>query len=58
MNVVKSSSHSESISKGIVSSKSQAQKINLYQDFPRGECSIDDFEEYALMRLKVSIPWP
>jgi hypothetical protein len=53
MNVVKSSSQSESISKGI-SSKSQAQKINLYQDFPKGECSIDDFEEYALMRLKVS----
>lgn len=52
MNVIKSKSFQTSdLPKG--KSQSQANKLNLYHDIPNVEVSLDDFEEYALDRLKV-----
>ena len=34
-------------------SSSSSNNINLYQDIPKVEVSLDDFEEFALDRLKV-----
>ena len=60
MNVVKSSRNSSSsLPKGgsttVVdeASSSNNNNINLYQDIPNIEVSLDDFEEFALDRLKV-----
>jgi hypothetical protein len=36
-----------------LNSGSNAQPINLYQEIPNMEVSLDDFEEFALDRLKV-----
>jgi hypothetical protein len=51
MNVVKSAS-SRALPKAVTSS-STAVKVNLYQEIPNLEVSLDDFEEFALDRLKV-----
>lgn len=34
-------------------SSKTSQKVDFYQDIPHYELSLDDFEEYALARLKV-----
>ena len=59
MNVVKSSRSSNGLPRGGTeetgpSSAAALSNINLYQDIPSMEVSLDDFEEYALDRLKVS----
>lgn len=52
MNVVKSkSSRLTSLPKA----ETQPAKFNLYQEIPNIEVSLDDFEEFALDRLKVRI---
>mmetsp|Transcript_20504 Transcript_20504/g.59414 ORF Transcript_20504/g.59414 Transcript_20504/m.59414 type:complete len:476 (+) Transcript_20504:64-1491(+) len=54
MNVVKSkSSRSSSLPRGVKSEVQVASKVNLYQEIPNIEVSLDDFEEFALDRLKV-----
>ena len=54
MNVVRTkSSRSASLLKDKV--ENQATTVNLYQEIPNFEVSLDDFEEYALDRLKVCI---
>ena len=56
MNVVKS--RSSNLPRGATSLAGQfvkaVPKINLYQEIPTMEVSLDDFEEFALDRLKVS----
>ena len=52
MNVVRSS-RSSAIPKTKVGRAAPASKVNLYQEFPKMEVSLDDFEEFALDRLKV-----
>ena len=42
---------------GRITSGSHATKINLYQTIPQIEVSLDEFEEYALARLKVGLYW-
>lgn len=52
MNVVKSkSSRANALPR--VKSEVQPAKVNLYQEIPNLEVSLDDFEEFALDRLKV-----
>ena len=51
MNVVKSTR--SAIPKAAIDENSARSKINLYQDFPNAECSLEEFEEAALARLKV-----
>ena len=52
MNVVKSKSfQTNDLPRG--KSQTQAVKLNLYHDIPNIEVSLDDFEEFALDRLKV-----
>ncbi len=52
MNVVRSkSSLANELSK--IKTQTQAAKVNLYQEIPNIEVSLDDFEEFALDRLKV-----
>lgn len=51
MNVVKSSR----ISSRNLPKPDVAPKVNLYQQFPTLEVSLDDFEEFALDRQKVCI---
>jgi len=52
MNVVRSKSYiSSSLPKD--KSENKATTVNLYQEIPDFEVSLDDFEEYALDRLKV-----
>jgi hypothetical protein len=54
MNVVRTkSSRSASLLKAKV--ENQPTTVNLYQEIPNFEVSLDDFEEYALDRLKVCI---
>jgi hypothetical protein len=57
MNIVKSSRSSSSrLPKGsttVVDETTTTTNINLYQDIPNIEVSLDDFEEFALDRLKV-----
>jgi hypothetical protein len=57
MNVVKSSRNSSSsLPKGsttVVDETTTTNNINLYQNIPNIEVSLDDFEEFALDRLKV-----
>jgi hypothetical protein len=52
MNVVRSKS---SRSAALPRSKLETQpaRVNLYQEIPNFEVSLDDFEEFALDRLKV-----
>jgi hypothetical protein len=53
MNVVKSAS-SRALPKAVTSSNTAVKvKVNLYQEIPNLEVSLDDFEEFALDRLKV-----
>jgi hypothetical protein len=60
MNVVKSSRSSNGLPRGGTeetgpsSAAAALSNINLYQEIPSMEVSLDDFEEYALDRLKVS----
>lgn len=55
MNIVKSRTSGNLPKKeGAVSAGSQP--ISLYQEIPNMEVSLDDFEEFALDRLKVRIP--
>jgi hypothetical protein len=59
MNVVKLSRSSNGLPRGGTeetgpSSAAALSNINLYQEIPSMEVSLDDFEEYALDRLKVS----
>jgi hypothetical protein len=49
MNVVKSSR----VNISPKPSTAQPAKVNLYTEIPKIEVSLDDFEEYALDRLKV-----
>lgn len=52
MNVVKSkSARVNALPKG--KAEAQGAKVNLYQEIPNIEVSLDDFEEFALDRLKV-----
>ena len=52
MNVVKSKSfQTNDLPRG--KSQPQVAKLNLYHDIPNIEVSLDDFEEFALDRLKV-----
>lgn len=55
MNVVRSSRSATLPKGGRLSASSASKKVtlNLYQDFPKMEVSLDDFEEFALDRLKV-----
>lgn len=53
MNIVKKERASNLPKKQALNSGS-AQPINLYQEIPNMEVSLDDFEEFALDRLKVS----
>jgi hypothetical protein len=53
MNIVKKERASHLPKKQTLNSSS-AQPINLYQEIPNMEVSLDDFEEFALDRLKVS----
>ena len=57
MNVVKSA-RSNNLPRATASVDGQCVKavpnINLYQEIPTMEVSLDDFEEFALDRLKVS----
>jgi hypothetical protein len=52
MNVVRSKS-SRSASLPRVKVENQPTTVNLYQEIPNFEVSLDDFEEFALDRLKV-----
>ena len=59
MNVVKSS-RNITLPRGTVAGERNASvaastNINLYQEIPKIEVSLDDFEEFAIDRLKVSI---
>jgi hypothetical protein len=53
MNIVKKERASHLPKKQTLNASS-AQPINLYQEIPNMEVSLDDFEEFALDRLKVS----
>jgi hypothetical protein len=55
MNIIRSSRGSGVPKPGSAEAKqsSQASNINLYQEIPNIEVSLDDFEEFALDRLKV-----
>ena len=56
MNVVRKSTPKSPKSPGLsgrINSGSHATKLNLYQTIPKMEVSLDEFEEYALARLKV-----
>jgi hypothetical protein len=64
MNVVKSSRSSSSqllkAGGGAPSNHNERSTdniINLYQEIPNVEVSLDDFEEFALERLKVRVVW-
>ena len=52
MNIVKSA-RSSGAPKQDAKQSSAATNINLYQEIPTIEVSLDDFEEFALDRLKV-----
>jgi hypothetical protein len=55
MNVVKSKSfQTNDLPRG--KGQTPATKLNLYNDIPNIEVSLDDFEEFALDRLKVGNP--
>ena len=54
MNVVRSS-RSSALPKTKVGGAAPASKINLYQEFPKMEVSLDDFEEFGLHRLQVGV---
>ena len=51
MNVVRSRSETKNL---LPKAEEVACKVNLYQDVPNIEVSLDDFEEFALDRLKVN----
>jgi hypothetical protein len=51
MNVVHS--HSAKISRGFVSDPSKGYAVEFYEEIPNQELSLDDFEVFALARLKV-----
>jgi hypothetical protein len=53
MNIVKSSRSSGLPKAADGKSSSVSTNINLYQEIPNIEVSLDDFEEFALDRLKV-----
>jgi hypothetical protein len=57
MNVVKSSRKGGLPKSTAADSKNIGNRdnINLYQEIPNIEVSLDDFEEYALDRLKVRV---
>jgi hypothetical protein len=59
MNVVKSASKSRDQTPNKATSpsgiSSNAHVIQLYQDIPQSQVSLDDFEESALARLKVRV---
>lgn len=52
MNVVQSRPSRNRMTEEKSSNKSQ--NVDFYQDIPSYELSLDEFEEYALARLKVS----
>lgn len=61
MNVVKkerNSSNSSGLANKAKQGLSKSQPINLYQEIPTLEVSLDDFEEFALDRLKVRLIGP
>jgi hypothetical protein len=51
MNVVQS--HSAKIGRGLVNDSSKASAVEFYEEIPNHELSLDDFEVFALARLKV-----
>lgn len=52
MNVVQTSKPTK-IGRGHVASNSKASAVEFYDDIPNCELSLDDFEVFALARLKV-----
>ena len=57
MNVVRTKSlRANVLPRGVKSEGVQPAKVNLYQEIPNVEVSLDDFEEFALDRLKVRTP--
>ena len=53
MNVVKKERSNNSGAIATKTYKQGSEPINLYQEIPTLEVSLDDFEEFALDRLKV-----
>jgi hypothetical protein len=55
MNVVHS--HPTKIGRGLLSDSSKTYAVEFYEVIPNHELSLDDFEVFALARLKVILAW-
>jgi hypothetical protein len=53
MNVIHSAASALSLPEDRAVKNEQTSKLNLYNDSPHFELSLDEFEVYALKRLKV-----